>query len=1025
MTRKKTGMPFWNDLKVWAANNSGQYVLIEIPAESTDEREEVPPLKPSQSYFRVVLSDLSLGGSGSRMKKLSPALHACVKVKYGDRGIINLNRVVALTDEVLTARGVRHRITGLIPYAGGKVEVAAGLFALPRRDRGLVESVFDFLSDVTELETATLAGEPLVAEISANVDKGVKALMELADGHIHLGLHHTFQGTQALRPGYIAAVMAKPGQLNPELLSVREGRLFYRERPDSAPQPLEGLDYVLFQIEAREERDDWQLKSVQEPLGKAVRALLSGRRLEAFQYRTLALATACQSSDLTVADRRRLAVAINEELSSLENAGHGAVGVEERDLNQIMAARAMPLELARNRPNITLYEAMMDYPPPSLFDTDMFLPRMFSYDAMLGEDAALEILPGPPAATDKETTVDETAAVPVALQYRRFNAWVAERTGVDAGKPLVVAKTYTLKLNVGWPMAGSLIESADAVVTESEIPEEGLDTTWFLSSKNVEMGASPDDPNVKAEKNISLDGWKAEFSLHIPKEYFSDARVLLITPRATEDAEISIVILARGTLYRQFNIELKVVAAADEPKPEAAEAVKIVSEATHVPAKYTGLVPQHEWQTPPGVLRIIVQGGGKAYLLGDAVDPATQLSGPVYTVTDWGGSLADDAGPIKNLLKRADKFREEFTDELDDIAAQDLETRLSDLKSDGGRFWKDNLADPAHTQAWEQIAKSDELYKLAFDGYTLYQTIFPPKSELRQKLDHLRPGWLVNINWLTLNDPAKPAHIPWNLIYTQPPKKGQPVDPENFWGLRFRVNYVTHAIEEPRPPALGSPSETEVAYGFYWGTEDADKEIAEEVVWQKTEWAKWGKRVFVPDSSVADAAKDQLIALLNGPTQTPLFYFYCNCTVGSGNEPILRFGNSPDPDDNVELSDLGAGELAGQPLVFVNACTSSGSDPYVANELVRQFFRRSCRSYLGTEVKVPVRFASRFAKIFYSFFYRTLAPEPLAAGEAAYQARRFLWREYRNVGGLLYTYLNQYELYMATSDELSKMRSHN
>ena len=41
-----------------------------------------------------------------------------------------------------------------------------------------------------------------------------------------------------------------------------------------------------------------------------------------------------------------------------------------------------------------------------------------------------------------------------------------------------------------------------------------------------------------------------------------------------------------------------------------------------------------------------------------------------------------------------------------------------------------------------------------------------------------------------------------------------------------------------------------------------------------------------------------------------------------------------------------------------------------------------------------------------------------AAGEATTQARRFLWSNYRNVGGLLYSYVNQYKLYLADDSEL-------
>ena len=184
--------------------------------------------------------------------------------------------------------------------------------------------------------------------------------------------------------------------------------------------------------------------------------------------------------------------------------------------------------------------------------------------------------------------------------------------------------------------------------------------------------------------------------------------------------------------------------------------------------------------------------------------------------------------------------------------------------------------------------------------------------------------------------------------------------------------------------------------------------------------------MFVPDSKLADSFKQQVLALFNKPPQkpTPVVYCFCHCDVGDGNKPVLRFGKTKDPSDNVKQTDLSQTPFESGPLVFINACTSAASDPYIANELEQTFFERGCRSYLGTEVKVPIRFASRFAKIFYSFFFRDLAPEPIAAGEAVFQARRFLWREYHNIGGLLYAYINMYELYMATESEVKALRDH-
>ena len=235
---------------------------------------------------------------------------------------------------------------------------------------------------------------------------------------------------------------------------------------------------------------------------------------------------------------------------------------------------------------------------------------------------------------------------------------------------------------------------------------------------------------------------------------------------------------------------------------------------------------------------------------------------------------------------------------------------------------------------------------------------------------------------------------------------------------------MAHAIDNPRPPALGTLDETRHAYGFYWGNES---EIAEEVARQQAEWTKWHNKIFVPDSTLVATPKDQLVELLSKPGRMPpaAFYLFCHCAVGNGNKPVLRFGNTNDDEDNLRPVDWGTSSFTNQPIVFINACTSASSDPYLANELEETFFDQGCRAYLGTQIKVPIRLASRFAKIFYSYFYRTMDEQvrPVAAGEAVFQARRFLWREYRNLGGLFYTYINNFELYMASEKEVDALHT--
>jgi len=252
------------------------------------------------------------------------------------------------------------------------------------------------------------------------------------------------------------------------------------------------------------------------------------------------------------------------------------------------------------------------------------------------------------------------------------------------------------------------------------------------------------------------------------------------------------------------------------------------------------------------------------------------------------------------------------------------------------------------------------------------------------------------------------------------PPDGRPVDPMGFLGLRCRIAYTSHAAE-PASRSLGALDATHRAHFLYWGDSPTDV-TGREARWQRSQWGVWHNQVFVPQT--AQNAKAELLKLLGDPQPSPtsVLYLFCQCNTGAGNNPTLRFGSTNDSADVVVQTDFGTSALADRPLVFVNACTTVAADPYMANDLEEAFFERDCRAYIGTETKVPIVFGSRFAEIFFQFFYRVLDSAPMAAGEAVTQARLFLWTHYRNIGGLFYSYVNQYDLFLAREDEVLALR---
>lgn len=1014
-----------NEMKDWAQHNAGESVCVRIPSEQPAPAEQPAPLKSGESYFRVHLVDVSMSGKSKQwLEQWSPDLHMAVRLRGGDEDEAMFNMVAGLSPSSLedSAATNSYPLSGLIPYQGGTIELAAALVARRATGKGAVK---------------TIVGD--------------------ADRYVRLGMHQTFAdagGQSALTPGYLAVILAKPRKLNPKFLFVKDQRLFYSPRPGATPEPLRQHDYMLLRIEGRRERDDWRVESIEQNVGRAMRAMLRGKDAEARRYKTLALSTTLRCPELTEHDQGRLAFAIKEELESLEANRHNAVGDEERDLNQIMAARARPIAQAGNLRRVIQREMHSEasgddeaFETPSAHNVvgmadDESDPSividgrdlaMSSEDAGALPDDDASSLPGSPVPSTPVPAAVEAreAAAPVAPQHKRINAWLAERAGA-VEQPLALNETYTLNFNVGAPVAHSLLTTPSANVAESDIPDEGLDTKWVLTTENVELAQLAADVNVNAEPTVASSGWKAEFKLHVPKSGSSETRQLALTPRNADDAEINIFIFVRNTLYRQFKIELNVAAAAAAPPSSPPEEkkipLKISSEVIYMPAAHAGLYSPHEWQTPPGMLTLSVE--GQHVTVSGETD-----GGEITTKVNWMANDRQIVGRIKSVRASAETFRSTFSRKLNDIDVQDLEARLAACKADPSRYelndWAatpHQWADDAHQQAWDnEMASSDELRKLAYDGYMLYNAFFPAAANypLRDWLDALRPRWRLNIQWFPEGG-TDWTSVPWGLLYTQePPPSPAPIDPSYFWGLRFRLNYLAYAINKPMFSSLGRIDEAKSAYGFYWGNE---QEIAEEVTRQQTIWAHLGNEVFVPDKKLSTRHKDQLIDLIIKPGQKPsaVLYFFCHCAVDDGNDPVMRFGNTNDPSDNLRPFDWGASRFTNQPVVFVNACTSVSSDPYLASILVDTFFTQGCRAFLGTEIKVPIRLASRFAEIFYRYFYRTMDDQglPVAAGEAVFQARRFLWREYCNLGGLFYTYINNFDLYMASKPEVDAMRRH-
>jgi len=599
---------------------------------------------------------------------------------------------------------------------------------------------------------------------------------------------------------------------------------------------------------------------------------------------------------------------------------------------------------------------------------------------------------------------------------RRINVWVEER--LVSLEPLNVGESYTLNLMVGKPVAASLLRGSDAGVPDSDVPESGLETHWVIASDTVELRSLTLDVSTAPMNAGASTAWAANFSLHIPWRGDSATRSLRITPRVAVGACLEVMIFVQTEQYRRFTVNLAVEESPGVAAPEPHLSVATVSDdCANAPLAHHNLRTTHEWTTPSGRISISVIGADKAFVTGDAG------AQPVNGSTDWQGNQAMVAGPMLNVRSSAEKFRAKWERYLNDIDPTNLNDRLNHFSPQYDWSALRDDSDPSHQQEWQRVAVSQELRDLAYDGHRLYESFFPLGSDLRSWLDALRPAWRISITWQPKSGAGWIPHVPWGLMY-QPtlPVASQPIDPMGFLGLRYRIDYTAHPVNA-KSKALGRVEDTYGSHFLYWGDQPQDL-TGEEARWQHQQWCGWPNQSFVPPTPPGVDPKATLLSLLDTPTPTPaaVLYLFCQCSVGDGNNPVLRFGNTLQPSDVVRRTEIGTQPLTDQPLVFANACTTAAADPYMANELETVFFQRDCRAYIGTESKVPIQLASRFASAFFNFFYRKVDSEPMAAGEAVVQTRLLLWTQYKNIGGLFYNYVNLYELFMAQDAEVLALR---
>lgn len=239
------------------------------------------PVKAGEQYFQIWLAEMFLRYRREWGSSWYPTVVATLQLKFGNQsqeishvaGQSTLKNV-KITDVNCVA--MNHALTTILPFNGGSIALEAALLSMQGKSdiSSLIKvlSSFSKLLVVPQLSAALAVAQPLA--------DGVAELIGATNARPELRLQDTWGGAESgnqhiLTAGYYVVISAPEGEVKPDDLFVRQGRLY---RGDQA---MTGYDYMLFRVDVNSTRDDWDsLTSISGPYQEAIDLLENSLRSE-------------------------------------------------------------------------------------------------------------------------------------------------------------------------------------------------------------------------------------------------------------------------------------------------------------------------------------------------------------------------------------------------------------------------------------------------------------------------------------------------------------------------------------------------------------------------------------------------------------------------------------------------------------------------------------------------------------------------------------------------------------------------
>jgi len=327
------------------------------------------------------------------------------------------------------------------------------------------------------------------------------------------------------------------------------------------------------------------------------------------------------------------------------------------------------------------------------------------------------------------------------------------------------------------------------------------------------------------------------------------------------------------------------------------------------------------------------------------------------------------------------------------MSAHDLESLNRQLQEEIGTV--------AVRQEGGKLTSSEcdaELRTLAEVGHYAFLQAFG-RSEAREAIQRALAAvqdYLDGRRLLSIQFASESFVLPWELLYPVPLDQ---LSYRRFWGMNYIISRVV--VQKDRPGSFVSPKMAvgdRPRLGLLAYDELPSVSEREIPFFEKLHDA--GKIAFFKMRALDPAKKREELRAFSDWWKDAFNLVHLACHASyQGDRPSQSSILLTDefPISLMEMEAYGM-EIAGHPLVILNACESGNLNPLYTANFAAAFLKYGARGVVATECAVPDNFAADFAEQLYT---RLLAGDPL--GETLLATRRYFLDEHNNPSGLLYS----------------------